>query len=494
MDTVSNENTIELPSSDVLRQNYIYNTLLTVLFQLFNVFTLPWVARIFGPELLGTVQYGFTIAMYFLLPLIQGIPFFTIREISKVRDDPVEMNKVFSELFFLNFLFVTGAMMIYGVLLLMVDKLRSELLLYLVIGLVLVTNFLNIRWLFQALEKYKEITIGTLVVVAVSVALVYAFVNQPEHYILFSVFWVLATGGVNFVYFLFGSRHVKIRMSVSWEAVKRLKGMGIIVFTFVVIDLYVYFDTILLGAFVGDYYVGLYAPVMRILDVMLIVLLSLNVVILPRLSYYVKKGMKEAYGNLARFSLQYVYILAPALVLFFFILAPSLIEVLAGPGYEGSVLALQVIIPILLVIGLGSFFGFQILMSQDDEEDKLFITAVCGLVTSVVLNLLLIPEYRHIGAAYVRLVTELVILSGHFIFAYKYLNFRAVPSWQNIIGLGLLTIALVVVRTFVAEPILTIVLGILLGLVVYVGSLLVLKEELVTHLVRSLKEKYLQKG
>ena len=95
-----------------------------------------------------------------------------------------------------------------------------------------------------------------------------------------------------------------------------------------------------------------------------------------------------------------------ALALFVTVISPWLIALFFGNSYEQS-------IDILRVHMWGMFFSFvgtactQWLVIEGLTRYRLYRT-VLGVVTNIVLNLVLIPKYGVIGAAYATLVSQIV--------------------------------------------------------------------------------------
>lgn len=104
-------------------------------------------------------------------------------------------------------------------------------------------------------------------------------------------------------------------------------------------------------------------------------------------------------------------------ILLTFLLSPFLIITLAGQGYEGSILSLRI-----LSLGFPAFFISAIFMWMLVAEGKyklLFALYTSGLIFNLIFNLIFIPQYSYIGAAYVTIASEYVILGLQLFFLRK---------------------------------------------------------------------------
>ena len=68
----------------------------------FPFITVIYVARILLPSDIGLVEPARNLAQYFVIFSFLGIPTYGLREISKVRKNQYELNKLYSELMVIN--------------------------------------------------------------------------------------------------------------------------------------------------------------------------------------------------------------------------------------------------------------------------------------------------------------------------------------------------------------------------------------------------------
>ena len=81
-----------------MKKNTIYNTVKTVFGIIYPLITFPYVCRVIGPEGIGQVSFFQSIISYITLFTCLGIPMYAVREIARVRNDIVEMNKTAIEI------------------------------------------------------------------------------------------------------------------------------------------------------------------------------------------------------------------------------------------------------------------------------------------------------------------------------------------------------------------------------------------------------------
>lgn len=118
------------------------------------------------------------------------------------------------------------------------------------------------------------------------------------------------------------------------------------------------------------------------------------------------------------FKISFLLILAGLIILIplVYIFAPLMIKVLAGNGYEASVKVLRVLLIALIFAYVSHLVGFTLIAKGGQRMMlKMGITA---LVINFVANLIMIPKFGIIGAAWVTVLTE-SLMCGLMILALK---------------------------------------------------------------------------
>ena len=81
-----------------LRKNYLYTVALQLVSMLAPLVTAPYVARVLGSDGVGTYSYVLSVATAFSLFAALGLSAYGLREVSRVRDDPAAVSRLFWEL------------------------------------------------------------------------------------------------------------------------------------------------------------------------------------------------------------------------------------------------------------------------------------------------------------------------------------------------------------------------------------------------------------
>ena len=83
---------------------------------------------------------------------------------------------------------------------------------------------------------------------------------------------------------------------------------------------------------------------------------------------------------------------------------------LAGAGYAGAVLAMQIITIAVIPNGLTGVLGIQVLTALEKEKYVLY-SVTLGAIVDLLLNLSFIPQYGAAGAAFATTIAEFTVLA-----------------------------------------------------------------------------------
>ena len=174
-------------------------------------------------------------------------------------------------------------------------------------------------------------------------------------------------------------------------------------------SVYTNLDVVMLRFMQGDTEVGYYNAAIKVKTILVTLSTSLGTVLLPRLSYYVKKEKTEDFYRMIGKAVNFVVLAGFPLTIYFMLYAKESIQFLAGDGYGGSIIPMVILMPTVLLIGLSNITGIQILTPQNMEQ-KVLNSIICGAVVDFILNLILIPRIASSGAALATTIAEIVVL------------------------------------------------------------------------------------
>ncbi|MEI8109538.1 MAG: flippase [Chitinophagia bacterium] len=403
-----------------MTKNFFYTVLLSVANLLFPLLSFPYASHVLGPEGIGAVQMSISFAQYFALFAALGIPIYGITEIARHRHHPENLSKAFSELSIIFFVASWVMFLIYLIIIYSIPFFQSHIRLYLQAGLLVLLSFTYTDWFFSGLEAFKSITLRSVLIKIISLVLLYICVktkNDYEPYLLIVVFSIL---GNQLLSFILSLRITKLQFN-QLHFKKHVKPLFFLFSTTLAASIYTMLDTVLLGFLADNHSVGLYTASIKLVKLTIPIVTAMGVILIPSITRLFEAGAQQKLQELLSSSFEFLIFFAIPVSVALALLAPECILVFSGNQFTGSIPVMQILSLLPILIGFGHFYCFQILLPAGKTQ-HIFYAVVGGVVVCLLLNLLLVPHWKSIGAAIANVTTECVVTGGYIYYMRRFFN------------------------------------------------------------------------
>lgn len=340
--------------------------------------------------------------------LLRHIPTYGIRTCAKVRDNKEELTRTAQELVIINLVMSIVSYAVFVIALIFVPRLRAERTLYAIVSLTIIFNVMGMEWLYKALEQYTYITIRSIVFKFIALVAMFAFVHQKADYVVYGAITLIAASGSSVFNLINTHKFIGMRPVGKYHFKRHFKPIVVFFAMSCATTVYTHLDTVMLGFMKTDADVGYYNAAVKIKTILVSIVTSLGVVLLPRASYYIEHKMVDEFYRIAHKAINFVFLIALPMMLYFMIFAKEGILFLSGDAYENAVLPMQIIMPTIIFIGLTNVMGIQILVPLGREKIVLY-SEIAGAVADLIANFILIPRFASVGAAIGTLIAEIVV-------------------------------------------------------------------------------------
>ncbi len=392
-----------------IKLNFIMNAILTMSQFIFPLITFPYISRILEPAGTGMVSFATSVVTYFCMFSQLGIPTYGIRTCAKVRDNKEILSRTVHELFAINFFMCILVYVVFFVSLFNVPQFAQNKSLFLVISSSILFNAIGMEWLYKALEQYTYITIRSIIFKFIAVIAMFLLVKQNTDTVMYGAISIFAASASNIFNFFHVHHYITLKPVGEYNFRQHMKPIFVFFAMSCATTIYTNLDTVMLGFMKTDTDVGYYNAAVKIKSVLLGIVTSLGTVLLPRASYYVEHNMMDEFYRVAKKAIQFVFLIATPLFVYFILFAKEGIYFLSGSAYGGAILPMQIIMPTLLLIGLTNIMGIQMLIPLGKEKVVLY-SEIAGAIVDLIINIILIPSMASVGAAIGTLVAEIVVL------------------------------------------------------------------------------------
>ncbi|RFM26668.1 flippase [Deminuibacter soli] len=398
-----------------VRKNFVYNTILTTSNILFPIISFPYASRILGPEGIGKVQFVSNFVQYFVLVAGLGIPVYGIREVAKRRENAADLNSFISQLIILNIATSLVMSMVYLAIVCIVPSLFKDFTYYLIACATLVLSFCNVDWLFSGLEKFRFITLRSVIVKAISLVALFFLVRTGNDKI--NYLWIIVgTVVLNNLWNIWSARAFLFRSPIVIKDIKKhLLPLFFIFSTFAAVSIYTILDTIILGFLTNDESVGYYTAASRLNKLVIPLLISLGTVLIPQISQAFKENQLAEAKRLIKESLNFIILAGIPITVGLIAVAPELVVIFSGAQFVPAITTMQLFAPAILIIALSNVLALQTL-TPAGRDKYVTVSVLGGVVFSLIANFVLIRFYGFNGAAVANVLTEIIVLICLFFF------------------------------------------------------------------------------
>lgn len=351
-----------------------------------------------------------------------GVNILGIREIAKSKNNRIELNNTFSGIFLLNTCTTLIALSLLFIATFTIPQLNVHKPLMIIGAAKLLFNYLLIEWLYKGLEEFKYITTRTLIVKIGYVIAIFVFVHKSDDYPIYYLLTVLM------IIFnaLFNSLYSRKFVSLRWNKLDLKKYIKPF-FTFgaylIITSMYTSFNVAYLGFVAGEKEVGFYTTATKLYAILLSLYTAFTGVMLPRMSALVAEKKDDEIQRLLNKSVNFLFSFSIPLVILTTICTPQIIAIIAGKGYEGAIVPMRIVMPLMLVIGYEQILIIQTLMPM--KKDKAVLTnSILGAIVGITMNALLVPILQSTGSAIVWLTSEVTVLISAQYFVTKYTKMK----------------------------------------------------------------------
>ena len=398
-----------------VKYNFIMNFILTATQFIFPLITFPYVARVLEASGNGRVTFAASVANYFMMVASLGIPTYGVRACARARADREKLTKTVHELFIINFIVTMLVTITFVISIYVIPRFSQDKTLFYINGINIVLNMFGMNWVYQALEQYDYITFRSIAFKLISIILMFLLVHQKSDYVIYGAITVFAAVGSYVLNFIRIQKIIDFKYYGPYNLRQHLKPIFTLFAQSVAVSIYTNLDTVMLGFMKTDNDVGYYNTAVKIKGLLLSLVTSLGNVLLPRMSYFVKNKMMDMFMEYMVKALNFELLMSLSLTLYFVLFSKESINFLAGPGYAGAIIAMQIITVAVIPNGLTGVLGVQVLTSLEKEKYVLY-SVIVGAVVDFFLNLILIPQFGAAGAALATTIAEFLVLLVQFIY------------------------------------------------------------------------------
>ena len=364
---------------------------------------------------------------------------------------------------------------------------------YLVFIIQIVANVFYIEFLNEALENYKFITIKTLFVKIIYLALLLLFVKKPEDIIIYAVIISFIVFLNNIISYIYVKRRIKFNFK-DLKLLQYIKPLFLVLILTNVEILYSQLDRLLLGKFVSDVSVTQYYIPYYLISMLASIPYSIINVSIPRLSYIAKAEGQASYEKTLRVAVSSLLFIIIPMCFGVAVLSKEVVFLYAGDNYENITATLVLACIIRIIISIESVLTNLVLYVNNKEKIIVRFSFIFGIANLIMDSLLIFFNIlTPFSAMLTTGIAELALITTQYLYIKNKMNMKiSLFTSQNltylILSICFIPIAYIVKKIDFGFYI-NIVIIMALCMTLYAGVLLLRKDESIYVIVNKVTNK-----
>lgn len=366
---------------------------------LIPMLTLPYLTRTLGVESYGKVAFVQVVMAYFILLTDYGFSWSATQKIAAHRGDRELTAKIFSATWAAQWLLAMLASVFLSIAVFTIPLLRIDANLYVMGMLLVVGNVLFPLWLFQGLERMREVAIIQVVSRVAVLPLVFILVRDSTD-TLFAVALVSmgsVMAGIISLVLIKRNKLVEFQRPVICEIVQTLRASAGLFVSKISISSYTVLTPLILGAVAGPTALAYFNLADKARGAAQSALSPISQALFPRMSHLYKNDQSSA-RNLLNKSMLAVFLIAGGVSIFLWFFSDYIILILGGPTFGDAADVLKWLALLPLIIGFSNIFGVQVMLPNN--LNKIFNSILIGAsLISLIIVWPLVSQNGATGAA-----------------------------------------------------------------------------------------------
>lgn len=468
-------------------KNYFYNLIYQVVSILVQVITLPYLTRMIGEDGIGIQSYTNSVVSLLMVFAVLGIDWYGQREIAKEKDRKKRCSEIFWELCilkFFSFLILSPGFLI----LVFADKKYAVY--YLALLILYIGTMLDISWFYKGMEDFIRVSLRNCFVKIAGIILIFLFVKEKEDILKYIVILSCSTFFANLTMWVgVGKMLTKVSYRDLWIR-RHIKYVVQYFIPTLASSVYLLLDKAMIGVITkNEYQNGFYEQAVQVINMMKTVVLSYNMIMISRMTVLYQSNRSSQIRKALDKSCSFISFVSWPMCFGLLSVAKEFVHVYYNTMIMDVVNILYIFSPVILFVGISNMLESH-LITPLNMRRKGNIAVVVGAVSNFIMNIILIPYFHAAGAAMASVLAELIIMIIYIVYSNTYFAFKniLINSYKKCTASVSMFFLLRILTKNTRSDILSLVIKIGLGVVVYVLILYILRDDLVLDAIKYSKK------
>lgn len=472
-------------------KNYLYNVAYQILVILTPIITTPYLSRVLGAEGIGVFGYAQSISTYFVLFGTAGSALYGQREIAYVQNDTYKKSQAFIEIVSIRLFTILISLIVYGFIFM---KTGDNILVYRFLAIEIFASGIDISWYFQGMEDFKLIFIRNFVIKVASLFLIFTMVRSANDLPFYVLCYALPILVGNL------SLWTRVIKEINWKVpcnfVRHIKPILVFFLPQIATEVYTVLDKTMIGLLSESIKeVAYYIQAQKLVKMSLCVISSMGTVMLSAIAREFHKNNVVGVIRSILKSYRFVYCIGIPMMFGIIGISENMCPWFFGNGFDIVTYLMPLMSPLIVIIGMSNVTGRQYLLPIKKQRE--YTISVCiGAGTNFMANLILIPLFNATGACIATLFAEMCVTTSQLFMVRKEIPIKKVFNGLSTYCFAgtIMCISVWGMGRILPSTVISTMIQICCGGCVYVGGLLILRDEMIVEVLHIVKNKIEKKN
>ena len=388
------------------RKNAAYNVAYRLFSVLLPLVTAPYLSRTVGTDGVGLYSYAWNISYIFVLVGMLGLNDYGVRAVAQIRDDREGLDRTFSALWQMQLMVAGATLLVWLAYVGLVADAEKAIAVQLT--WMSVSCLCSFDWCLMGLDLFKPIAPRNTFVKSAAAACVFLFVKKPEDLWIYALVWSMATMLGNLSCMLSLRGRVSYHPVPIRESLKHIRPCAVLFISVLAVNVYRTMDKVMVTALAGTSENGLYENAEKIIYCLSGFISAIGTVMMPKVAHMQQQGRTEEIRRHIDRSMSMILCMVTAMAFGVAAVADDFAPLFYGAEFTYSGKLMAPLAFTLIMIGFANVIRTQVVLPQ--KRDYIFVRSVCsGAVINLIVNALLIPSMKSMGAVVGTLCAEMTV-------------------------------------------------------------------------------------
>jgi O-antigen/teichoic acid export membrane protein len=389
----------------MIRKNILYLGITQVISIVVPLALFPYLTRTLESEQFGLYVWLIAVSQYAIIFSEWGFNLSASRDVSLNKNNSNYISDKYATITILKIMLFVIASLVTLIIVYMRD--RSNLQLMILCLLTALFQIITPNWLIQGLEKFKIITLTTIVARIISVPLTLYLVKTNK-----DIYWALLVNvivaGIICIGATIGIRKYIRTIKTKFEDISEaLKSGKTIFISTVATNIYTQTIIIVLGFTSSHTEVATFAIADKLKQAMLLPFNPIFQGSYPRLVEQFKKSMDDGI-KIIRKLIKLILIYSSVIIILVQLFGEKIVEIIFEKSYFGALESFKVLSFMTVVTGISGVIGILCFTAIGKQKETLR-AILFGAISAILLVYPLTLNFGNVGASWSILISEIII-------------------------------------------------------------------------------------